>query len=224
MWIQRTSHSTLKINTLRTNNPQLRIDLRYICTLSLSRWYAIKYVGGLYTSETTGNKTTPADTTRSSSNKKKNPHVPATSANRCKPTHAPTESGTTNRVPANHILLFNCNKWCSCLCLFPYPPPNTTDIQEITWLQNVGIGSVPTGFIRIYRLYVEIKCHLHATEVFIADLFACSTCFGHQYAHHQELKSIIQWLLPVAFCAVVFASSWSGVELRVMCPVCRMLV
>ena len=22
--------------------------------------------------------------------------------------------------------------------------------------------------------------------VFIADLIACSTCFGHHYAHHQE--------------------------------------
>ena len=38
--------------------------------------------------------------------------------------------------------------------------------------------------------YVEIKCQLDATEVFIADLIACSTCFGHHYAHHQELKSI----------------------------------
>ena len=56
-------------------------------------------------------------------------------------------------------------------------------------------------------LYVEIKCQLDATEVFIADLIACSTCFGHHYAHHQELKSIIQWLLPV-------------VMLRVMRPVC----
>ena len=37
---------------------------------------------------------------------------------------------------------------------------------------------------------------LDATEVFIADLIACSTCFGHHYAH----------------------------QLRVMCPVCRMLV
>ena len=37
--------------------------------------------------------------------------------------------------------------------------------------------------------YVKIKCHLDATEVFIADLIACSTCFGHHYAHHQELKS-----------------------------------
>ena len=50
-----------------------------------------------------------------------------------------------------------------------------------------------------YLWYVEIKCQLDATEVFIADLIACSTCFGHHYAHHQELKSIIQWLLPVVF-------------------------
>ena len=28
--------------------------------------------------------------------------------------------------------------------------------------------------------------------IFIADLIACSTCFGHHYARHQELESIIQ--------------------------------
>jgi len=50
---------------------------------------------------------------------------------------------------------------------------------------------------------LDISC-LDATEVFIADLIAYSTCFGHHYAHHQELKSIIQWLLPVVFRAVVF--------------------
>ena len=71
---------------------------------------------------------------------------------------------------------------------------------------------------------MEIKCQIDATEVFIADLIAFSTCFGHHHAHHQELKSIIQWLLRVVFCAVVFSSSWSGVEPRVMRPVCRMLV
>jgi len=27
-------------------------------------------------------------------------------------------------------------------------------------------------------MYVEMKCQLDATEVFIADLIACSTCFG----------------------------------------------
>ena len=35
---------------------------------------------------------------------------------------------------------------------------------------------------------------------FIADLIACSTCFGHQYAHHQELESIIQ---VAAACGIV---------------------
>ena len=48
---------------------------------------------------------------------------------------------------------------------------------------------------------------------FIADLIACSTCFGHHYAHHQELKSIMQWLLPVVFRAVVFKLLvWCGAE------------
>ena len=72
---------------------------------------------------------------------------------------------------------------------------------------------------------MEIKCQLDATEVFIADLIACSTCFGHHYAHHQELKSIIRTV--VAACGILccgFSSSWSGVELRVMRPVYRMLV
>jgi len=52
---------------------------------------------------------------------------------------------------------------------------------------------------------VEIKCQLDVTEVFIADLIACSTCFGHYYAHHQEL--------PVVFRAVVFKLLvWCGAE------------
>ena len=60
---------------------------------------------------------------------------------------------------------------------------------------------------------MEIKCQLDATEVFIVDLIACSTCFRHHYAHHQELKSIIQWLLPVVFRAVVFKLLvWCGAE------------
>ena len=67
----------------------------------------------------------------------------------------------------------------------------------------------------MYQYCVEIKCQLDATEVFIADLIACLIYFGHHYAHHQELRSIIQWLLPVVFGAVVFkllvwcAGCWS---------------
>ena len=65
----------------------------------------------------------------------------------------------------------------------------------------------------MFSFYVEIKCQLDATEVFIADLIACSTCFGHRYAHHQELKIIAQWLLPVVFRAVVFKLLvWCGAE------------
>jgi len=60
---------------------------------------------------------------------------------------------------------------------------------------------------------VEIKCQLNAIEVFIAELTACSTCFGDHYAHHQELKSITQCLLAVVFRAVVFnLLVWCGAE------------
>ena len=60
---------------------------------------------------------------------------------------------------------------------------------------------------------MEINCQLDSTEGFTADLIACPTCFGHHYAHHQELKSIIQWLLPVVFRAVVFKLLvWCGAE------------
>ena len=63
---------------------------------------------------------------------------------------------------------------------------------------------------------MEIKRQLDATEVFIADLITCSTYFGHHYAHHQELKIIIQWLLPVVFHAVVFKLLvWCGAEVYV---------
>ena len=48
--------------------------------------------------------------------------------------------------------------------------------------------------------YLEIKCQLDATDgFFIADLISRSTCFGHHYAYHQELKCIIQM---VAACGI----------------------
>ena len=36
--------------------------------------------------------------------------------------------------------------------------------------------------------------------IFIVDFIACSTCFGHHFAHHQELESIIQM---VAACGIL---------------------
>jgi hypothetical protein len=48
---------------------------------------------------------------------------------------------------------------------------------------------------------------------FIADLIACSTCFGHPYAHHQELESIIQVVAACRILCLVFKLSVQcGVE------------
>ena len=53
--------------------------------------------------------------------------------------------------------------------------------------------------------------------IFIADFIACSTCFGHNYAHHQELESIIQM---VAACGIwCFGFQFVGM----VCPVCGLL-
>jgi len=52
---------------------------------------------------------------------------------------------------------------------------------------------------KLRYFYVEIKCQLDATDDFIAHLIACSACFEHHYAHHQELESIIQ---KVAACGI----------------------
>ena len=74
-------------------------------------------------------------------------------------------------------------------------------------------GVNPIAVNRYIISHEEIKCQLDASEVFIADLIAYSTCFGQHYVHHQELKSIIKWLLPVVFRAVVFKLLvWCGAE------------
>jgi len=45
---------------------------------------------------------------------------------------------------------------------------------------------------------------LDATECFIA-IIICSTCFGHSYAHHQELETILV-LLPHMVCNAGYES------------------
>jgi hypothetical protein len=49
--------------------------------------------------------------------------------------------------------------------------------------------------------------------IFIADLIACSTCFGHHYAHNQELESIIQLVAACGLWCLVFnLSVWCRAE------------
>jgi hypothetical protein len=48
---------------------------------------------------------------------------------------------------------------------------------------------------------------------FIADLIACSTCFVHHFAHHQELERIIQLVAACGLWCLVFnLSVWCGAE------------
>jgi hypothetical protein len=74
------------------------------------------------------------------------------------------------------------------------------------------------------RQYLEIKGQLDATDWFFIEKFIIrSTCFGHHYVHHQELKIYTDgcclWYLKLGF-----TGRWSGVELWVMCPVCGMFL
>ena len=55
----------------------------------------------------------------------------------------------------------------------------------------------------------EKKNQLDATEWFIA-LIICSTCFGHFYAHHQELETICVLLPPTVCSAWLLVVRWSG--------------
>jgi len=43
--------------------------------------------------------------------------------------------------------------------------------------------------------------------IFIAGVIACRTCFGHHYAHHQELESIIQVVAGCGIRCLVFKLS-----------------
>jgi hypothetical protein len=64
---------------------------------------------------------------------------------------------------------------------------------------------------------VEKKNQLDVTEWFIA-LIICSTCFGHFYAHHQELETICV-LLPPMVCDALVAGCWrSGAGQQAMHP------
>ena len=61
------------------------------------------------------------------------------------------------------------------------------------------------------------ESQLDATEFFIA-IIICSTCFGHSYAHHQELETILV-LLPHVVCnSLVAGGRLLGVEQQAMRP------
>jgi len=46
--------------------------------------------------------------------------------------------------------------------------------------------------------------------ILISDPIACSTCFGHHYAHHQELESIIQVVAACRLWCLVPETCWAS--------------
>jgi len=62
---------------------------------------------------------------------------------------------------------------------------------------------------------VEKRNQLDVTEWFIA-LVICSTYFGHSYAHHQELETILV-LLPHMVCNVLIAGGRGQVQGSRLC-------
>ena len=61
-------------------------------------------------------------------------------------------------------------------------------------------------FVRASLYKRREENRLGTTEWFISFII-CSTCFGHLYAHHQELATILV-LLPYMVCNGLVAGGW----------------
>ena len=76
---------------------------------------------------------------------------------------------------------------------------------------------------KIWCMFVRASLYKHreenqldATEWFVA-LIICSTCFGHLYAHHQGLKTILVLLLHMV-CNALVAGSFPHPRCIACCP------
>ena len=63
-------------------------------------------------------------------------------------------------------------------------------------------------FLRTSLYMLREENQLDATEWFIA-LVICSTYFGHLYAHHQELETILVFLMCIGPCIIVIVEEWN---------------
>ena len=72
-------------------------------------------------------------------------------------------------------------------------------------------------FVRASYYKRREENQLDATEWFIV-IIICSTCFGHSYAPHQELKTILVLLLRLVSNTLVAGSRLLGAEQQAMCP------
>ena len=94
----------------------------------------------------------------------------------------------------------------------------TCDCKFWNWNFTDLHGSTPNTQIRL-----EKKNQPDATEWFIA-LIIRSKCFGHLYAHHQELETICVLLPPMVCNALVAGGRGSGAGQQAMRPGWGMLL
>ena len=74
-----------------------------------------------------------------------------------------------------------------------------------------------TKLKQLQRFTSREENQLEATECFIA-IIICSTRFGHSYAHHQELETVLLLLLHMVSNALVAGSQLLGAEQQAMRP------
>ena len=72
-------------------------------------------------------------------------------------------------------------------------------------------------FVRASLYKPREENQLDATEWFIS-LVICSTCFGHLYAHHQDLETILVLLSHMVCYALVAGGRRSGAGQQAMRP------
>jgi hypothetical protein len=56
-------------------------------------------------------------------------------------------------------------------------------------IQDVSVTTADAG-LKTYRISCGKENQLDATQ-WLIELVICCTCFGHLYAHHQELETIL---------------------------------
>ena len=100
----------------------------------------------------------------------------------------------------------------------------TTRVSTQTEVNNFTETSVWFDVcLSVHHMCIENKNQLEATECFIA-LIICLTCFGHYYAHHQELKTVCVLLLPMVCNALVAGCRGSGAWQPTVCSGLGMLL
>ena len=78
-------------------------------------------------------------------------------------------------------------------------------------------------FLKIVSIYVEIKCQLDATEIFLLQILLFAQHVSGTTMPVIRSSRVLYSGCCLWYFVLWFSSCWSGVELIVMCPVCRML-